>query len=213
MPGVESSAVDAQKKVLRAAEQDRPDVAAQRAAWRQQQRDFAPEHLVFLDETWGKTNMNRPRGRSLCGTRLLASVPHGHWKTTTFLAALRTSGLTAPLVVDGAINGAVFLAWVRQQLAPTLKTGDVVIMDNLQVHKVSGVREAIAAAGARVLYLPPYSPDLNPIENAFSKFKWLVKSASTRTVEALWQCCGQLVEHFGETECRNYIRHCGYRYS
>lgn len=157
--------------------------------------------------------MTRPRGRSLEGTRLVASVPHGHWKTTTFLAALRTSGLTAPLVVDGAINGELFLAYVQQQLVPTLHSGDLVILDNLSSHKKAGVREAVLSVGADLLYLPPYSPDLNPIENAFSKFKWLLKSAKQRTVDSLWGICGALLDQFPESECRNYIRHCGYRYT
>jgi transposase len=165
---------------------------------------------VFLDETWVKTNMTRLRGRTLQGQRLVAKVPHGHWKTTTFLAALRVTGLTAPLVVDGAINGAVFLGYVRQQLAPTLGPGDIVVMDNLAAHKVAGVRDAIEAAGARVLYLPPYSPDLNPIELVFAKFKWLVRSADARSVESLWRLCGQLLDRFAPDECTNYFRHCGY---
>jgi transposase len=177
------------------------------------QAGLVPDRLVFIDETWAKTNMTRPRGRSLRGTRLVAAVPHGHWKTTTFLAGLRTSGLTAPLVVDGAVNGDIFLAYVRQQLVPTLRPGDAVIMDNLSSHKRAGVREAIEAAGATLLFLPPYSPDLNPIEQAFAKFKWLLKSAALRTVEALWNTCGQLLDRFTETECRNYIHHCGYRYT
>jgi transposase len=172
-----------------------------------------PEHLVFIDETWAKTNMTRPRGRAPKGERLLASVPHGHWKTTTFLAGLRSTGLTAPLVVDGAINGDIFLGWVRKHLAPTLRQGDIVVMDNLSAHKVTGVREAISAVEARVLYLPPYSPDLNPIELVFSKFKWLLKSASARTVDSLWSMCGSLIDAFTETECRNCFRHCGYRYT
>jgi transposase len=177
------------------------------------QTGLDPDRLVFIDETWAKTNMTRPRGRSLCGTRLIASVPYGHWKTTTFLAALRTTGLTAPLVVDGPINGELFLAYVRQQLVPTLRAGDVVVMDNLSSHKLRGVRDAIEGAGAALAFLPPYSPDLNPIENAFAKFKWLLKSASERTVESLWKACGRLLAHFQEPECRNYIRHCGYRYA
>ena len=168
---------------------------------------------MFLDETWAKTNMTRARGRALVGTRLIAKVPHGHWKTTTFLAALRTTGLTAPLVVDGALNGDVFRAYVEQQLAPTLHQGDIVVMDNLNVHKVAGVRTAIESRGAEVWYLPPYSPDLNPIETVFSKFKHLLRSANERTVESLWQTCGQLLDEFSESECRNHIRHCGYRYS
>jgi len=198
---------------LVAAERDRPDVAVRRAAWRVQQAGLDPDRLVFLDETWAKTNMTRPRGRSRRGTRLIAAAPYGHWKTTTFVAALRTSGLTAPLVIDGPINGEVFLAYVEQQLAPTLKPGDVVVLDNLSSHKRAGVREAIEAAGAVLLYLPPYSPDLNPIEHAFAKFKWLLKSAAERTVEALWHTCGQLLDKFTPTECRNYIHHCGYRYT
>lgn len=124
------------------------------------------------------------------GQRLVCDVPHGHWKTTTFLAALRVRGLTAPLVVDGAINGAIFRRWVEQHLVPTLHEGDVVIMDNLASHKVAGVQSAIRGAGAEVCYLPPYSPDLNPIETVFSKFKWFVKSAARRTVDALWKACG-----------------------
>jgi transposase len=204
---------DLEKKVLRAAEQDRPDIALRRAQWRVWQAGLDPQRLVFIDETWAKTNMTRPRGRSLRGSRLVAAVPHGHWKTTTFLAGLRTSGLTAPLVVDGAINGETFLGYVRQQLVPTLRAGDVVIMDNLSSHKRLGVREAIEQAGASLLFLPPYSPDLNPIEQAFAKFKWLLKTAAERTVDALWATCGRLLDHFTEHECRNYIRHCGYRYT
>lgn len=154
--------------------------------------------------------MTRLWGRALQGERLVARVPHGHWKTTTFLAALRATELTAPLVVDGAINGAVFLSYVRQQLAPTLVPGDVVLMDNLSAHKVAGVREAIEAAGAQVVYLPPYSPDLNPIELVFAKFKWLIRSAGERSVEGLWKLCGQLLDRFTSDECQNYFRHCGY---
>jgi transposase len=175
------------------------------------QAGLDPERLVFIDETWAKTNMTRPRGRSPKGTRLVAKVPHGHWKTTTFLAALRTSGLTAPLVIDGAVNGELFLAYVRQQLIPTLRTGDIVIMDNLASHKKAGVRAAIESVGATVLYLPPYSPDLNPIENAFSKFKWLLRSSAERTVTSLWKRCGELLDKITPTESRNYFRHCGYR--
>lgn len=154
--------------------------------------------------------MTRPRGRALRGQRLIAKVPHGHWKTTTFLAALRTSGLSAPLVVDGAINGAVFRAYVEQQLAPTLSAGEIVIMDNLNSHKVAGVRAAIEARGATLVYLPPYSPDFNPIELVFSKFKWLLRSTAARTVESLWTLCGSLLDRFSADECTNYFRHCGY---
>ena len=199
--------------MIQAAEQDRPDVAQRRAWWQVQQAGLDPERLVFIDETWAKTNLTRPRGRSLCGTRVVDKTPHGHWKTTTFVAALRASGLTAPLVLDGAINGVSFLAYVRQVLVPTLRAGDVVVMDNLSSHKKAGVREAIEAAGAQLLYLPPYSPDFNPIELAFSKFKRLLRTAAERTVEALWNTCGQLLDRFTEHECRNYYRHCGYRYT
>jgi transposase len=187
-------------------------VAERRTAWRVRQAGLAPERLVFIDETWVTTNLTRPRGRSASGTRLVYDIPYAHWKTTTFLAGLRTCGLTAPLVVDGAINGALFRGYVEQHLAPTLGAGDVVIMDNLNSHKVAGVQAAIERVGAEVWYLPPYSPDLNPIEQVFSKFKWLIRSAEERTIGGLWRCCGQLLERFSEAECRNYFRHCGYRY-
>jgi transposase len=198
------------KKVLRAAEQDRPDVAQQRRRWREAMPDWDPEHLVFLDETWASTNMTRRYGRSPRGRRLIMPVPHGHWKTTTFVAGLRASGLTAPLVVDGVVNGELFEAYVRQQLAPTLRAGDVVVMDNLAPHKRAGVKEAIEAAGAQVRYLPPYSPDLNPIEQAFAKLKALLRRAGERTVEGLWRLLGQLLDEFSPEQCRNFFRHCGY---
>lgn len=172
-----------------------------------------PDRLVFLDETWAKTNMTRLRGRSLKGTRLVEHVPHGHWKTTTFLAAIRASGWVAPLVIDGAINGSLFLAWTQQHLAKSLRPGDVVIMDNLSSHKVKGVAEAIESAEAQVLYLPPYSPDFNPIEMAFSKLKRLIRSAKNRDIEKLWNTCGKILDHFNEPEFRNYFRHAGYRYT
>lgn len=188
-------------------------MAESRRHWKATQQKLDPSRLVFIDETWVKTNMTRPRGRAPRGRRLVDKVPHGHWKTTTFLAALRCTGMTAPLVVDGAINGDIFVAWVRQELVPTLQKGDVVIMDNLQSHKVRGVREAITQAGARVLYLPPYSPDLNPIETVFSKFKWIVRSMKERTVDALWTACKHASYQFDEHECRNHFRNCGYRYT
>ena len=188
-------------------------MAEQRSQWFIAQPQFDPSRLVFIDETWVKTNMTRPRGRAPRGRRLLDKVPHGHWKTTTFLAALRCTGLTAPLVVDGGINGPTFLAWVRQELVSTLQPGDIVIMDNLSSHKVTGVREAINSAEARVLYLPPYSPDLNPIETVFSKFKWIIRSMKERTLDALWHACGAVSQLFPEDECRRHFRHCGYRYT
>ena len=168
------------------------------------------EQLVFLDETWTTTSMTRFRGRSVRGERLVDRVPHNHWKTTTFLAALRVDGLTAPLVIDGAVDGPLFLAYVRQQLTPTLRPGDLVVMDNLQSHKVAGVRGAIEAAGARLVYLPPYSPDFNPIEQVFAKLKWLLRSAKERTVDGLWNLLGRLLDRFPPDECRNYFRNSGY---
>jgi transposase len=166
--------------------------------------------LVFIDETWVKTNMTRRYGRAKCGQRLVAAVPHGHWKTTTFVGALRCDGLTAPLVVDGAINGKLFLAYVEQVLVPTLRQGDVVIMDNLRAHKLAGVRQAIEAVGAKLLFIPPYSPDLNPIELAFSKLKAQLRAKAIRTVDALWNALGNLCGSFSPEECANYFRHDGY---
>lgn len=154
--------------------------------------------------------MCRPCGRGPRGERVIAAVPHGHWKTTTFVAALRHDRLTAPVVVDGAMNGPTFLAYVKQQLVPTLKPGDIVVMDNLASHKVTGVREAIAAVGAEVVYLPPYSPDRNPIELVFSKLKRLLRRAGHRTIHDLWQFLGQALDHFPPDECTRYLKHGGY---
>jgi transposase len=169
-----------------------------------------PAQLVFIDETWAKTNMTRPRGRCPRGERLVAAVPHGHWKTSTFVAALRTTGLTAPLVLDGAMNGDAFRAYVEQILAPTLAPGDIVIMDNLGSHKVAGVRQAIEARGASLLYLPPYSPDLNPIEQSFAKLKALIRKTAARTRDTLWIAIGQLLARFAPQECANYFANAGY---
>lgn len=169
-----------------------------------------PAQLVFIDETWATTNMTRLRGRCPRGERLVAAVPHGHWKTSTFVAALRTTGLTAPLVLDGAMNGDAFRAYVEQILAPTLAPGDLVVMDNLASHKVSGIREAIEACGASLLYLPPYSPDLNPIEQAFSKLKALIRKAATRTRQALWNAIGRFLHRYTAVECANYFANAGY---
>jgi transposase len=174
---------------------------------------WEPNHLVFIDESGARTNLVRQYGRCLRGRRLVAYAPHGHWKTTTFVVALREEGLTAPMVLDGAMNGKAFLAYVRQVLVPTLQPGDLVVLDNLSSHKAAGVREAIEQVGARLLYLPPYSPDLNPIELAFSKLKWLLRSAAERTVDALWSRLGQLLDAFPPHQCRNYFRHCGYTVS
>jgi transposase len=169
-----------------------------------------PKRLVFIDETWASTTMVRRHGRAQRGQRVGAAVPHGHWKTTTFLAALRHDGISAPCVFDGAINGARFLAYVEQALVPTLHPGDVVVMDNLRAHKVKGVRAAIEAAGAELLYLPPYSPDLNPIELAFAKLKALLRTAARRTVDPLWHAIGHALDAFSAAECARYLAHAGY---
>ncbi len=165
---------------------------------------------MFVDETGARTNLARLRGRSLSGQRLHAAIPWGHWKTTTFVAGLRTTGLTAPMVLDGAMNGAAFKAYVEQLLAPSLAPHDIVIMDNLSSHKVAGVREAIKAAGAFLLYLPAYSPDLNPIELAFSKLKALLRKAAPRSVDELWRVIANLLDEFSPQECLNFINHDGY---
>ena len=168
---------------------------------------------MFIDETSVKTNMTRLRGRSPRGRRLVAAVPHGHWKTSTFVAGLRCDGLTAPLVIDGAMNGELFLAYVEQMLAPALSPGDVVVMDNLPSHKVVGVCQAIEARGAALRYLPAYSPDLNPIEQAFAKLKSLLRDAAARSVDALWAAIGNALQRFDPGECANYLVNSGYRRS
>jgi transposase len=196
--------------VLRAAEQQRPDVVQQRRWWDILVTGQRTARLVFLDETGASTKMARLYGWGPKAKRVVSQVPHGHWQTTTFVAALRTTGLTAPLVIDGAMNGELFLAYVQQQLIPTLNPGDIVVMDNLSSHKSAGVRAALEAAGCTVMYLPPYSPDLNPIELAFSKLKTLLRKHAERTVESLWNRIGQLVGEFATQECSNYFRHCGY---
>ena len=204
MPG------SASKKTLFATEQDRPDVARRRLRWKAYQGRVDPARLVFIDETWAKTNMTRLRGWAPCGRKLLAKVPQGHWRTLTFLAALRCDGIEAPCVIDGPINGETFLAYVEQVLVPTLRPGDIVIIDNLGSHKGKAVRRAIRAAGARLFFLPPYSPDLNPIEQVFAKLKTLLRKAAERTVEATWKRIGQILDCFTAQECANYLRSAGY---
>jgi transposase len=201
---------DAQKKSGRAAEQDRTDVAEKRSAWRAGQGGMDPRRLIFIDETGAATNMARRYGRCPRGQRLDGPVPHGHRKSTTFVAGLTLRGLTAPYVIDGAMNGRLFRAWVEQMLAPALAAGDAVVMDNLPAHKVAGVREAIEARGAKLLYLPPYSPDLNPIEQAFAKLKTLLRTAAERSVEGLWSMIGKLLDRFPPAECANYLANAGY---
>lgn len=166
--------------------------------------------LVFIDETGVTTKMVRHYGRSPCGERLVGSVPHGHWKTLTLVAALRIDRMTASYAIDGAMDGPSFLAYVEQVLAPVLHKGDIVFMDNLRTHKIVGVREAIEAMGAKLQYLPAYSPDLNPIEQAFSKLKAALRKGAARTVNALLKLVGNLVKSFAPEECANYFRHAGY---
>jgi len=181
-----------------------------REAWFEAQLDLDPERLVFIDETWASTKMARSHGRAPKGQRLRMSLPHGHWKTTTFVGALRLSGMVAPMVLDGPINRDAFEAYVQQFLVPELKPGDIVVMDNLGSHKSKLVREAIEAAGATLLFLPPYSPDFNPIEKAFSKLKALLRKASERTVEGLWAAIGRSLDAFTPQECANYFAAAGY---
>lgn len=181
-----------------------------RQAWRDTQFEFDPERLVFIDETGASTKMARLYGRSRRGTRCRAPIPHGHWKTTTFTAGLRASGLGAPMMLDGPMNGVAFRAYVEQVLAPTLAPGDIVVMDNLPAHKSSAIRAAIQAAGARLLYLPPYSPDFNPIEMAFAKLKSLLRKAAARTVEDLWDAIQSALRAFTPEECANFLSHAGY---
>lgn len=185
-------------------------MAAARERWKAAQGALDPEKLVFVDETGANTKMVRTRGRAPKGRRLIGREPWGHWKTTTFTAGLRSCGLVAPYVLDGPMNGRAFLVYVEKILAPELRPGDMVVMDNLAAHKVQGVRALIEAAGASLLYLPPYSPDLNPIEMAFAKLKALLRGAAERSVDGLWDRIGQLLDAFSAEECANYLRHAGY---
>jgi transposase len=182
----------------------------ERAQWKENQPALDVRKLVFLDETGASTHMTRTRGRSPIGERCHARVPNGHWKTTTFIAALRVNAVTAPMVLDGPMDKEAFLVYVRQFLCPTLHLGDIVIADNLSSHKNDDVRKAIEAVGATIVYLPPYSPDLNPIEMAFSKLKALLRKAAHRTVDALWNEIGKLLDTFSPTECANYFKAAGY---
>jgi transposase len=185
-------------------------VARKRTFWQKHQHKIDPRRLIFVDETWAKTNMTRLRGWSAKGQRLVAKVPYGHWKTLTFIAGLRCDGLCAPLVFDGPINSASFLAWVVQCLVPTLLPGDIVVLDNLSSHKAEAVRHAIRAVGARLLFLPPYSPDLNPIEQAFAKLKTLLRKIDARTVDETWKGIGTVLHAFSPAECANYLTNSGY---
>jgi putative transposase len=193
-----------------ASERDRPDVARRREQWVERQDRIDPERLVFIDETWTKTNMEPLRGWSPLGARLVAKVPHSHWKTSTFIAALRCDRIEAPWLLDGPVNAAAFKTDVEKVLAPTLRPRDLVIMDNLSSHKGTAVRQAIRAAGAKLIFLPKYSPDLNPIEQVFSKLKHLLRKAAARTLEALTAAVGELLGAFTAEECANYFANSGY---
>jgi len=192
------------KKTLVAAEQRRPDVARRRQQWLKYRAGIDPSRLVFIDETWTKTNM------APVGERCRAGVPHGHWQTMTFLAALRHDRLEAPWLIDGPINGERFQLYIEQVLVPTLKPGDIVIMDNLGSHKGKAVRRAIRGVGARLLLLPKYSPDLNPIEQVFAKLKHWLRKAARRTVDAVCSAIGQILDTITKTECNNYFENAGY---
>lgn len=185
-------------------------MAAARAQWKIDQPLLDPAKLVFIDETGTSTKMARLRGRAKRGRRVIGRVPWGHWKNVTCVAGLRQDGIAAPFVIDCAMNGAIFVEYVRQCLVPELQPGDIVIIDNLSAHKLDEVREQIEAAGAELRYLPPYSPDLNPIEQAFAKLKAQLRKTKPRTIPALYDHIGQAIDRFDPAECRNYFKNSGY---
>ena len=185
-------------------------MARRRRQWQSRQASIDPKRLVFIDETWAKTNMAPLRGWGPRGQRLIVKAPHGRWCTLTFLAALRAERIDAPCLFDGPINGQKFLAYVERFLVPTLQPGDIVILDNLGSHKGKAVRRAIRQAGAKLLFLPPYSPDLNPIEQAFAKLKHWLRQAQARSIEETYQAIGNILERFKPEECAQYIKNSGY---
>ena len=198
------------KKSLQAAERQRADVARARRCWIREQGMRDPARLVFIDETAVSTNMVRPNGRSPRGERLIGYVPLGHWETVTFVAGLRLTGVVAPMLINGAMNGEIFLAYLEQCLAPTLKRRDIVVVDNLPAHKVLGVEDAIEAVGASLSYLPQYSPDLNPIEMVFHPLKALLRKFAERTIAGVSRRIGSFIPTLGKNECIEYFRHAGY---
>ena len=202
--------MDIQKKTAHALEQEREDILKRRQDWFDGQADLDPHRLVFIDETCLSTKMARLRGRALRGERCRAGVPHGHWKTTTFTAGLRLTGMTAPFVHDGAMNSEIFHAYVEHVLVPTLSPGDIIVLDNLPAHKVPGARKAIERVGAQMMFLPPYSPDFNPIEMAFAKLKALLRARAARTVTTLWDAAGSVLDAFTPDECANFFTAAGY---
>jgi transposase len=185
-------------------------VAEARQCWKAEQASLDTKHLVFVDETGTSTKMVRTHGRARRGQRLIGKAPGGHWKTTTFTAGLRCDGIVAPFVLEGPMNGESFLVYVQTVLAPSLSEHDIVVIDNLSAHKVAGVRAAIEARRAVLLYLPPYSPDLNPIEMAFAKLKALLRKAAARTRDSLWDAIADVLSAFTPAECANYLAHAGY---
>jgi transposase len=201
----------ASKKSVVAGERDRPDVARRRTQWSKYQDRIDPERLVFIDETWTRTDMAPLRGWALRGRRLTAKVPHGRWKTMTFLAALRHDRIDAPWFLEGPIDGDSFRLYVEKVLLPTLRPGDIVIMDNLGSHKSKAVRQLIRSAGAKLFFLPKYSPDLNPIEQFFAKLKHFLRKAAARTVEAVCDAIGEILQTFTAEECASYFINSGYR--
>ena len=198
------------KKSLRAGEQERPDVAARRRYWRGFQRYIDIDSLVFIDETGLNTKMIRLYGWARGGQRCVGRVPHGHWRTSTFICGLRRQEIAAPFVVDRPMNADIFQTYIARVLGPELRPGDVVIMDNLAAHKRPNVQSALKRYGATALYLPPYSPDLNPIEMAFAKLKAILRSAEERTVDALWNRLTYAIENLTPKDCENFFKHAGY---
>lgn len=198
------------KKTLHASERNRPDVQVARKKWRNQQAEWSADRLVFIDETGLNTKMTRLYGRAKTSERCVASAPFGHWHSNTFIAALRTDGLHAPWILDGAMNGRSFLSYVTKVLGPILRPGDIVICDNLSSHKVAGVAEAIEAVGAQICYLPPYSPDLNPIEMVFAKLKAYIRGKSPRDFTQMMHTLVDALESFSPQQCTNFIKHCQY---
>jgi transposase len=195
---------------VHAAEQERPDVAAARVTWKASQASLDPSKLVFIDETGTSTKMARLYGRAKRGKRVIGRIPWGHWKTVTFVGGLRNDALTAPFVIDKPMNGPIFIEYVRQCLVPTLKQGDIVVMDNLPAHKPEEVRETIEQAGAELRYLPPYSPDLNPIENSFAPLKAYLRKHKERSVPALYDRIGEAIGLCSQSQCASYFRNAGY---
>jgi transposase len=212
MSGVDAVGVVSKKKSLIAAERDRPDVTRRRRHFMIARRFVAPHSLVFLDESGAQTNLTPRYGRAPIGQRCIDRTPHGHWKTMTLLSAIRLAGVVpeATLLIDGPMNAATFLAYTEQCLCPSLRPGDVVIMDNLASHKAAGVAEAIEAVDASVWYLPPYSPDLNPIEKMWSKVKAWLRRIAARTFDALTPAIATVLDTVSASECVNYFRSCGY---